>query len=358
MIDNRYRILADGKLEIVDPRWEDLPVLRALNPTYEVPTAPLMGFVKPLFLKTRAIGTGLGGNELSEREGEFLWSVHERALNSNEPCVSDEASLLDLKIEIAKRMMKNCALCARNCGVNRLAGDAGWCGNGVVMDNVFTHVAEEAEINPSITLPIRNCGLSCVHCQMYAHRGNLSLAATAWERLDTRARSLQFWNPEAAALDILVWLQTAPDDVSLPIVLNTHAYLMPDFIRLFERIADVWLPDFKFGNDQCGMDIAGVPDYPAIAFISIEQMLEQEVPVICRLLILPGHNECCHLPALNLLASVASNNLIISVMEQYSPDHRITTEDGPLARRPSPSESNEVRAYARSLGLRFVAGDR
>jgi len=41
MIEPRLRILEDGSLEIVDPRWDDIGLLRVVEPGFEIRTAPL-----------------------------------------------------------------------------------------------------------------------------------------------------------------------------------------------------------------------------------------------------------------------------------------------------------------------------
>lgn len=86
-------------------------------------------------------------------------------------------------------------------------------------------------------------------------------------------------------------------------------------------------------------------------------MLFQNTPVIVRILILPGHFECCHMQALNALASLApQKNLAVSVRGQYCPDWRIGSRDGNMMRRAANSEIMAVREMAKDLGLELIDG--
>ena len=67
-------------------------------------------------------------------------------------------------------ILENCNLCPRNCGVNRLAGELGFCGasNSIKLARVSLHHFEEPCIsgkNGSGTVFFSNCSLRCVFCQ-------------------------------------------------------------------------------------------------------------------------------------------------------------------------------------------------
>jgi uncharacterized Fe-S radical SAM superfamily protein PflX len=83
-------------------------------------------------------------------------------------------------------------------------------------------------------------------------------------------------------------------------------------------------------------------------------MLEQGVPVIVRILVLPGHFECCHAQTLDYLATISEKSLLVSVRDQYSPDWKITARDGWLSRRVTSDEVVDVRLRARDLGLSLI----
>ena len=365
----RMRISDDGVLEIVDPSFDDLPLLTAVDPSFQVHIAPLPGFIRPRLLETRHAGARLSLSEIKSLPIDALRCRHkERSGLCSAPAewvrAAGEATLLDLKIELANRALKACRLCARNCGIDRTRGERGTCdlGPDAILAESFTHIAEEAPINPSFLVSLAGCGLRCRFCQQHELLFPRKLKASAldaalWQRMDLAgARSLSFigGNPDENLAAILEFLRAAPEDWNLPIVWNTHTYVPVETVDLLDGIVDVYLPDYKYGADSCGRRLSQIENYPEIAEIAIQAMSCQDVPVIVRILILPEHVECCHLPVLSRLAGMNLPNLWVSIRAQYCPDWRITTKDGALARRPNSTEVTAVRTAALKLGLRLV----
>jgi len=366
----KLRVDDEGRLEIVDPGFDTLDLLRSINPDFQIQTAPLPSFASPRFLETRKQGCGLKLESMKALTDERLWDVHDQTLEDmptrhmrKDP---DEASLLDLKIELACRIMKSCHLCGRNCGVNRIAGERGKCGlgtNAVVLEH-FVHIAEEPPINPSLNLFLAGCGLQCCFCQQ-RHLLTPStitgdqLEPSLWKRLKKKdARSLSFigGNPDESLLGILKFLSTAPKRWRLPIVWNCHAYATQETVKLLHGVVDAYVPDMKFGNPECGNELAGSNNYWDISKIAISSMVAQEVPVIVRILLLPGHFSCCHEPILKFLSGLAdSSYLLISIRDQYCPgDLTDKTIDNILSERTSPEENTLAVGYARQLNLKNI----
>jgi putative pyruvate formate lyase activating enzyme len=275
------------------------------------------------------------------------------------------ASLLDLKIEIAARYIRSCVLCGHRCGVDRTRGETGICGLGsdAIVAEHFVHIAEESPINPSILVSLAGCGLRCRYCQQWnllapSKVQGCPLEPALWQSLDVDgARSLSFvgGNPDESLLAVLRFLREAPEDWSLPVVWNNHAYCTPESLDLLEGVVDAYLPDLKYGNNECGLRWSGVPAYSDVAGQAIARMLGQHVPVIVRMLVLPGHVACCHVPSLRRLAEVATKDLKLSVRGQYCPDWKIVETDGAMSARPEPEEIEAVRAEAMRLGLKVLS---
>jgi putative pyruvate formate lyase activating enzyme len=236
----------------------------------------------------------------------------------------------------------------------------------------FVHIGEEPPINPSLMISLEGCGLRCKYCQQFPllEPGTLAsepLKAGFWGMLDARhARSMSFigGNPDESLAGILAFLVSIPGKWKLPIVWNNHAYSTPAALRLLHGVVDAYVPDFKYANDACGLQLSGVKSYAEVAANTIRAMLGQQVPVFVRLLVLPGHLQCCHLPAVRTLSSMNSEHLFVSLRGQYSPDHGVLNCDGSdrallqLSRRPSGYEIAEVRSAVVSSGLRLVqSGD-
>ena len=110
-----------------------------------------------------------------------LWKLHDQVLEEFfclekiidtkqkrlEELDSPEKSFLDLKIEIANRILESCCLCTHRCGSNRLNGELGYCRcrTHATVSTIFPHTGEEPELVPSGTIFTLGCTLKCVHCQ-------------------------------------------------------------------------------------------------------------------------------------------------------------------------------------------------
>jgi putative pyruvate formate lyase activating enzyme len=374
-LSDRFRVLNDGRLEVVDPRPSDVPLIRQFNPAFALKTARLPGFGRPRILGARETGCEIEQGDLVAMATSELWTIHDtRVLAARTAPASfstkasadrrpaSEACLLEVKSEIARRLASKCTLCARACGVDRSTGERGACGLGIeaVVAERYVHVAEEPPINPSYVVSLAGCGLRCIFCQQFPllqpKRFDRQLRdRSIWtDALDGQARSLSFvgGNPDESLPGILVFLNSVPDGWPLPLVWNNHAYSTPDVIRLLDGVVDAYVPDLKFGSDSCGRSLAGVANYGPVAHAAIGRMAAQDVPVIIRILVLPGHLECCHRPALGYIAGLPGR-VLVSVRGQYSPDHLVRSGD-PCDRRPTQQEIQAVKAFARDLELRDV----
>ncbi|MEM3356582.1 MAG: pyruvate formate lyase-activating protein, partial [Candidatus Bathyarchaeia archaeon] len=120
--------------------------------------------------------------EFSEKDTtEELWRKHqnlteefyktEREVDAGKKKLLEkdtpEKSYLDLKIEIANRILSNCHFCTRKCSVNRLEGQLGYCkcGTEITVSSIFKHIGEEPELVPSGTIFAMGCTMRCKHCQ-------------------------------------------------------------------------------------------------------------------------------------------------------------------------------------------------
>lgn len=367
----RITIHSDGSLAIVDPGFDALPLLRSVNPDFRIQRAPLPAFYRPKFQTARKITVGYSQAGIRNKPESDLWEIHRAVIQAamigqQAEALSGQASLLDLKIELAQRLLTHCCLCGHRCGVNRWAGERGRCGlgRGAFLMDTYVHIAEEPPINPSLMMTLAGCGLTCVFCQHPEYRdltndSGIPLNATVWEKLNTRgARSLSFigGNPDESLFAILSCLRTAPPDWRLPLVWNCHAYTSEETTDLLAGIVDAFVPDFKYGCTDCSLRLSGAPGYPETAGLSISAMIKQNVPVFVRLLVLPGHVDCCHIPVLDSLAGMDSALLWISLRGQYNPEYLISDADTRLTRRPSAEEIMRVAAHAHYLDLSLIEG--
>jgi len=370
----RIRIDPGGALEIVDPGYDVLALLREVDPDYEVTTAGLDDPAAPRFVGLLTAGSGVAAASMQEMTESALWEAHARSMATYRDGdvtskTEGELSLLGLKHELARRCLRDCRLCARRCGVDRLAGKTGPCGlgAGARVAEHFVHIAEEAPLNPSLVLNLRGCGLRCRYCQQHAildaDGEGMPLDQRLWAALDlTGARSLSFvgGNPDESLPAVLDFLSAAPAEFKLPVVWNHHAYMTPEVFALLEGVVDLYLPDFKYGSDACGQALSGVRGYVQAAHTILQcMMLLRDCSIIVRILVLPGHVDCCHRPAIAWLAEQPRRaKLMVSVRGQYMPDFRIGERngerDGELNRRASRAEIETVMRLVADYGLTAI----
>lgn len=360
----RIRINADGSASIIDPDPSALPIIQEFDPTFEVRREPLPCFSRPRLLTTLSTSSGLSREEIALSKPADLWLAHERAAQTPMSPGLEGASLLDLKIELARRMLRSCDLCGQRCLVDRVQGERGRCGLGTdaYVYEAYVHIAEEPPINPAFNVSLRGCGLRCRYCQQsdaLLPRGEERdvLRPDTWAKLNTsEARSIAFvgGNPTESLPSVLEFLRGAPDDLSLPIVWNSHGYDSTPALKLLRGVCDAYIPDWKYGNDSCAVALSNAPNYTSVAADAIETMCTQNVPVFVRMLVLPGHVECCHLPALELLAPWRER-VSLNVMAQYLPDFLIQPSDGALVRPARASEVARVQNVAAGAGFRLLS---
>lgn len=303
-----------------------------------------------------------------------LWRIHEKTLAEftrleqevdNKKATLDEletpkASFLDLKSKLADHILENCHFCTRRCNVNRIQGQKGYCrcGTQITVSSIFEHLGEEPELVPSGTIFTLGCTIRCLHCQnwtisqwfetgeVYSPQ-QLALAVKQLRRNGCRNANLVGGEPTPW---LQQWLQTFQHvDVNIPIVWNTNTYYSEETSRLLAGFADVYLLDFKYGNNECAERISNAPNYWEVC--TRNHLFAQKYgELIIRVLVLPGHLECCTKEILNWIAENLGQNTRINVMFQYRPEWR-AHEVPELGRRLNSEEMQRAAQYAKQAGL-------
>ncbi|MCX5909674.1 MAG: radical SAM protein [Deltaproteobacteria bacterium] len=321
--------LKNGEIIFIDPNLEIFELIKIISPGFEIVSQPpLRGFIPNI----RKISGPLIGKD----------SLH-------------------LKIELARRSLNRCDLCGWNCGVNRY-GESGKCGlkEKAYCSVPFVHICEEPPINPAASIKMFGCGMKCVYCQAHEHIEGWQASSEAmelnqkvWEMVEWRkAISLEFvgGNPTESIPAILEFLSHAPEDFDLAIVWNDNLYGSEKAYRLLDGLIDIYLPDFRYGNNECARKLSGVEKYWEISTAGLKRMMEQKTRIITRILILPGHFKCCHKRVLEWLSQF-KDRIWISLLDQYIPEYRAVGQPE-LGRMATNEEVAEVEHLAKELGLR------
>ena len=213
---------------------------------------------------------------------------------------------------IARSMLADCHFCAHNCGVNRQEGKLGLC-HATAHARFFlaqTEVTDELELIPTFAIALSGCDLRCDFCitglESWNPRAgqNFSagkIATIAEAALNDGARTIMILGGEPtihlhAVLELVALL---PNTARL--VWKTNAHCSLEARGLLDGMFDVWLADFKFGNDACARRLAKIPNYTEII---TENLLwaHSHSELIVRHLLMPGHNQCCWEPVAKWLA--------------------------------------------------------
>ncbi|MGN6553094.1 MAG: radical SAM protein [Verrucomicrobiota bacterium] len=212
----------------------------------------------------------------------------------------------------ARAALADCRLCAHECGINRLAGEHGLCHAGTEA-RVFSaqiEVSDELELIPTFAIALSGCDLRCDFCITGAPSWNARLgenipvaaiADRAKVALAGGARSVMILGGEPTihlptALEIVAAL---PEDAKL--IWKTNAHGSAQARELLDGVFDVWLADYKFGNDACAQRLAKISDYTRVVR---ENLLwaDEHSELIVRHLLMPGHIDCCWRPVAEWLA--------------------------------------------------------
>lgn len=360
----QYRIWIDptGEVWIEDPDRGVVPMAQALDPGFAF-APPRLELPAPRLLTTRRVPAPKPWPE----DMDGLWALHDRltaAFEPGEPAPGE--SLLDLKRELARRVFESCALCEHRCGVNRAAGERGWCRVGAEarFAEAYVHEAEEREVAPSLCLALAGCTWHCVYCHTYdiinrVDAGTL-LGPEAYGALYERAkapdvRTLSFvgGNPDQHLPAILDFLAAAPEGFDRPVVWNSNMYGSPELYRLLDGVVDVYLGDLRYGNDDCARRLSGLERCWEPVARNWAQVAEQEALLIVRMLAMPGHLGCCLQPMVDWVEANLPTARV-SLLDQFHPTYLVAKKAPELDRTPSLAEIDEARAIITGAGVNVV----
>jgi len=306
-----------------------------------------------------------------------LWSAHEHGLKEFRGLLSrvdagkakpeslkrPGVSLLDLKVELARRILKSCHFCERRCGVDRTAGKVGVCGVGERsrIASEFMHHGEEPELVPSYTIFFNGCTFKCQYCQnwdisQYPEAG-VEVSPQKLARLIEGARSDGARNVNFVGGDPTEHLHTILSvmnecKTSIPTVWNSNMYCSLETMKLLFGVTDVYLTDFKYGNDKCAIRYSQVPNYFKVVARN-HRLAAADAELIIRQLVLPANMECCTRPILKWIAENLGSMVRVNLMDQYRPCYQADRYEE-INRSLTSEEFSRALKIAEEVGLRNV----
>ena len=278
---------------------------------------------------------------------------------------------------LARERLAACDLCPRSCGVDRLAGDAGFCGvaDGAAVASSGPHFGEEAPLvgrRGSGTVFFFGCNLGCAFCQnadISTRPGDDPLAPAELSAVFLRVQragchNLNLVTPTHVLPQILAALDLAiGEGLAIPIVWNCGGYEALSALALLDGVVDVYMPDLKAMDPGPADALFAAADYPVVAKAAILEMRRQvgdlrldaagiaRRGLLVRHLVLPGDLSGAA-AAVRFLAEEVSPGTYLNVMDQYRPCHR-AIGDPILGAFPEPGLVREAKRLARAAGLRL-----
>lgn len=273
-------------------------------------------------------------------------------------------------------MLEKCQVCPRDCKVNRLIGNKGYCkcDDKIKLALVSTHDFEEPCISGtkgSGTVFFSNCNLNCVFCQNHeiSQEGKGKevsverLAEIFIEQQNRGVNNINLVTPTMYAYQIIEAIKIArKNGLKIPIIYNSNGYENVETIKMLNGYIDVYLPDLKYYSDIISIKYSKVPHYFEIATAAIKEMIEQvgnpefdengiiKKGVIIRHLVLPNHIQNTK----NILKWIKENlneDVYVSVMAQYFPTYKAKKIEG-IDRKINNKEYREVEKYLYSLDIK------
>ena len=284
---------------------------------------------------------------------------------------------LERRASDADALLSHCTLCPRHCGVDRERGEMGFCGGGVLarVSSVGPHFGEEAPLvgrHGSGTIFFAGCNLKCCFCQNYdiSHLGHGTdvtseeIAAMMQSLEDRGCHNINLVTPTHYIPQLLHAVHIAARrGLSLPIVFNCGGYEDVEALKLLDGVVDIYMPDFKFWNEEPARRYCDAPDYRDRAAAALAEMQAQVGDLLIRdgialrgllirHLVMPGGTEDSR-KVFEFIARDISKTAFVNVMGQYRPCHR-ADEFEEISHRPGSGELRAALEAAREAGLERV----
>lgn len=250
----------------------------------------------------------------------------------------------------------NCQLCPRECGVDRSAGELGFCRcpDTALVAKTMLHKWEEPALagsGGSGAIFFGGCTLGCKYCQNRVISAgptgkavdSAQLRAIMEDLVARGAENIDLVTPTHFLPTILPALEKP---LGVPVVYNCGGYESAQTLRALKGKIDIYLPDLKYADNSLAQQLSGASNYFETATAAIKEMVQQvgdpvwegqrlRRGVVIRHLILPGHTENS-LKVLDWIGEhFAPGQVLVSLMRQYTPmpgmpapfDRRITEEE-------------------------------
>lgn len=218
------------------------------------------------------------------------------------------------------------------------------------------------------TIFFSGCNLRCLFCQNFeiSHGGKglevseKQLVSLMLYLQDSGAHNINLVTPSNYTNLLKDTLKIAKSQLKIPIVWNSSGYETVQNLKKLDGLVDIYLPDFKYSDDDLAWEYSHAKGYRKIAFDAISEMRRQQPDdvfgddgmmqkgVIVRHLVLPGALENTK----GVLQNISSidDTMYVSLMGQYFPTPNV--ENHPiLSRRITEDEYDQAMQAFFDAGL-------
>ena len=286
-----------------------------------------------------------------------------------------EEGRLEKLVETLREALRSCRLCPRDCGVNRLQRETGFCRTGRLarVSSFNPHFGEEPPlvgIHGSGTIFFTYCNLGCLYCQNYeiSHLGKgEEITAKELARLmlglqQIGCHNINFVTSTHVIPRILEALLIAIEKgLSVPLVYNTGGYDSVETLKLIQGVFDIYLPDAKYSAKEAAAKYSQAPDYWEVNRACLMVMQQQvgdllvdeqgiaRKGLLIRHLVLPN-NLSGSFEVLTFVRNKLSKNAYVNIMDQYRPCFK-AYKYPELSRDITEQEYRTVIDFAKQIGL-------
>lgn len=283
---------------------------------------------------------------------------------------------LNQRVERLFKILENCEICPRNCHVNRIKGEKGFCQLGFlpVVSAFHPHFGEESPLVGrfgSGTIFFTSCNLSCVYCQNCEISQLRIGEEISFERLAKMMLGLQnrgchninLVTPSPQVPQILKSLAMAIDlRLKIPLVYNTSSYDSIEVLKLLDGIVDIYMPDARYSDDGIALKYSNAPKYFEIMKEAIKEMHRQAGDLVLdengvairgllvRHLVLPN-NLAGSEKIFEFFLKEISKDTFLNIMSQYYPCYK-AFEFPEISRRITDEEYQKAIKLAKKFGLK------
>lgn len=262
--------------------------------------------------------------------------------------------------------LENCNLCEIRCGINRFK-DSGNCGLKILNEIHYRyHVTNEEDFFlPCAMIFFGRCNFNCFYCQnphlldIDTSRFNGSLddeintmVTNTMNIIKKGCSTLHFCGGEPTLNPLLLIGLLNNLKYKIPTVMNTNLYLTKQSLEMYSNIVDVWLTDFKFGNNACGKEIAGIKNYYNIIMRNHDLLINTfEQECVIRHVVLPDHLECCTKKIIKEYKEKFDQKAILNLILCFNPDRR---DKNKILRRLKSEEIERTIGWINKYGVKSV----